>query len=543
MATVKDKSERDFRIVYGNNEQPAKLDFNKIKVGSKTLSNDVTMDMAQAERLQKIWFGHKKITQDDVKKALVSHDIVTLRRFSRIYFDISGIYSRLCRYMAYLFKYDLFVTPIMDTSLLDKPEDEELSNPQKKVVKNWYAACKYLEDSHLKRVFGDIALKVVRDGCFYGYCIKKNDAAYIQELPAYYCRSRYELNGQTAIELNVKFFDDCFSDVFYRMRVLKLFPKEIQRAYVAYKNGTLPKDYKSDEEGWILLDVSATVKFDISYNDAPLFATIIPKLMDLQDAQDLDKKKMLQQILKIVIQKLPIDKNGDLIFDVDEAQQLHSNAVQMLADAIGVDVLTTFADVDIADMADNNKTTTVDQLEKVERTVYNEAGTGQNLFNSEGNMSLEKSILNDEATMTSLILQFEEFAQSLLERFNKSPKRTYYKVQILPTTVYNYRDMATQYKELTSLGYSKLMPQVALGQAQSTVIMNAYFENNLLNLNEVFIPPKSSNTLSSSDSSENSSGGQIKDESDRSEKTNADIESGRREETTTSVTSQVSEDN
>lgn len=540
MATVKDRNERDFRLIDGDRQ---KLDFNKIKVGGKTLRNDVTMDVTKADHLQEVMFGHKKITQDEVKKALAEHNVIALRRYSRVYFDISGIYSRLCRYMAYLFRYDIYLTPVMSDSMLGS-DGEELSGSQKKVVKNWYAASKYLEDSHLKRVFGDIALKVVRDGCFYGYCIKRNDAAYIQELPAYYCRSRYQLNGRTAIEFNVKFFDDCFSDVFYRTRVLKMFPKEIQKAYVAYKNGTLPKDFKSDETGWVLLDVSSTIKFNISGNDAPLFATVIPKLMDLEDAQGLDKKKMLQQILKIVIQKLPIDKDGELIFDPDEAQQLHSNAVQMLADAIGVDVLTTFADVDIADMADNNKTTTVDQLEKVERTVYNEAGTGQNLFNSEGNMSLEKSILNDEATMTSLILQFEEFTQSLLGRFNKSPKRVYYKAQILPTTVYNYKELATQYKELVSLGYSKLLPLVALGQAQSTVIMSAYFENDLLKLNEVFLPPQSSNTLSANSESENPSGGQTKDESDRAEKTNADIESGRREETSTTnvTTSQVSED-
>lgn len=45
-------------------------------------------------------------------------------------------------------------------------------------------------------------------------------------------------------------------------------------------------------------------------------------------------------------QKLPLDKNGDLIFDVDEARDIHNNAVAMLKRAIGVDVLTTFADIE-----------------------------------------------------------------------------------------------------------------------------------------------------------------------------------------------------
>jgi len=44
---------------------------------------------------------------------------------------------------------------------------------------------------------------------------------------------------------------------------------------------------------------------------------VIPYLIDLDAAQDLDRKKMAQKLLKIIIQKMPIDKNGDLVFDID----------------------------------------------------------------------------------------------------------------------------------------------------------------------------------------------------------------------------------
>lgn len=508
MANIKDRNERDFRLVAGGTAP--RQNFNKIKVGRQTISNDVTIDTHDAERLQQlIRGGHRHFTQKEVHRMLAEHDIRGLRAISRKYFEMSGIYSRLCRYMAYLYKYDWFITPIMyDQSLLEVDYDSKVDdltqvvtkkprlNPaQQKVVKNWYEAARYLENSHLKRTFGDIALKVIVDGCFYGFVIEQRNGAYIQELPPAYCRSRYSLNGRPTVEFNVRFFDDMFHDIEYRVKVLKLFPKDIQKAYMDYKKSNLPKDYESDEVGWYLLDTAKAIKFNLSGCDAPLFAPVIPKLMDLEDAQDIDKKKMLQQILRVVIQKLPIDKNGDLIFDVDEAQQLHTNAVQMLQDAIGVDVLTTFADVTVEDMSDNSNVSSVDQLDKVERTVYNEAGTGQNLFNSDGNLSLQYSISNDEATMTNLVLQFEDFAESLLDRFNKSAKRQY-RVQILPTTVYNFKDLSTQYKELTAIGFSKLLPQVALGQPQSTVIMTAYFENNLLDLNSIFTPPASSSTTS-----------------------------------------------
>ena len=51
------------------------------------------------------------------------------------------------------------------------------------------------------------------------------------------------------------------------------------------------------------------------------------------------------------------------------------------------------------------------------------------------------------------------------------------------------------YKEQMQLGYSKMLPQIALGQSQSSILANAYFENDVLDLVNVFIPPMSSNTM------------------------------------------------
>lgn len=218
--------------------------------------------------------------------------------------------------------------------------------------------------------------------------------------------------------------------------------------------------------------------------------------MDLEDAQDLDKKKMEQQLIRLIIQEMPIDKNGDLVFDVDEARELHKNAVSMVGQAVGVDVLTTFADVHVEDLSDKGNESAADQLDKVERTVYNEAGVSQMQFNTSGNLALEKSILNDEATMLNLVLQFEEFSESLLKIFNKNPKRLKYQVQMLPTTIYNYKDLSKLYKEQTQIGFSKLLPQIALGESPSTVLATAIFENQIMKLDEIFIPPQMSSTIS-----------------------------------------------
>lgn len=159
------------------------------------------------------------------------------------------------------------------------------------------------------------------------------------------------------------------------MRMLNLFPPEFKKGYELFLDGKLPPMFKGDTAGWYLLNPECAFKFNLNGEDQPLFISVVPAILDLDNAQELDRKKMAQKLLKIIIQKLPLDKNGDLVFDIDEAAELHNNAVRMLSKAIGVDVLTTFADVEVADMADKNSVTSIDELDKVERTVYNESGT------------------------------------------------------------------------------------------------------------------------------------------------------------------------
>jgi len=49
-------------------------------------------------------------------------------------------------------------------------------------------------------------------------------------------------------------------------------------------------------------------------------------------------------------------------------------------------------------------------------------------FNTDGNIALEKSILNDEATMYNLLVKFENFLNILIKPFNTKPKKFYFQV-------------------------------------------------------------------------------------------------------------------
>ena len=458
------------------------VDFSKIKIGAKTLA-DAVYNLGDLKKVDR-----RLTNKEYILKAIHDCDFEAMREISNFYYKTSGIYARLCRYMAYLYRYDWLVTPYINESTENAKVDE-------KVLQNFYQVLLYLDNFEVKRFFGEVALKVIRNGCYYGYMIPQNQRMAIQELPVSYCRSRFSVNGRPAVEFNMKYFDAAFKDATQRARILDLFPAEFKKAYIMYKKGQLPPQFAGDSEGWYLLDPACAFKFNINGEDFPAFVSVVPAIIDLDAAQEIDRKKMAQKLLKIIIQKMPLDKNGDLVFDVDEAQQLHNNAVQMLSKAIGIDVLTTFADVDVADMGDNSNTNSRDELEKVERAIYNEAGVSQMQFNTDGNIALEKSILNDEASMYNLLVQFESFLNAVIAKFNSNPKKYYYRVQILTTTIYNYKDMAKLYKEQTQLGYSKMLPQIALGQSQSSILANAYFENDLLDLVHVFVPPLMSSTM------------------------------------------------
>ena len=490
---------KGFDMINSRRGYEGPIDYGKIKVGTKTL-DDAVLNLGSMPKIRHD-FGNKAF----ILQAISERNLPLIREISNYFYNTNGIYSKVCDYFAYLYRYDWYITPEI--------KDESEKSFEKALV-DFNNILGYLDNSHVKKVCGDIASEVVKNGAYYGYISPSRNGLVLQQLPINYCRTRFNIGDMPVIEFDMRFFDENFRDVNYRMKILRMFPKEFQKGYVLYKQGKLEPDTEYYPLGrrdshlvntntqlnwrpgyWYTLEPGSAVKFCFNNGDQPLFINAIPAILDLDAAQDLDRRKQMQQLLKIVIQKLPLDKNGDLIFDVDEARDIHNNAVEMLQHAIGVDVLTTFADVQVEDMADSNTTTTSDDLERVERTVYNSLGVSKNLFNTDSNLSLEKSILQDESTMRVLLLQFNSFFDKITQQLGSNKKKYNYRFYMLETTQYNYQNLAKMYKDQVQMGYSKMLPQIAMGHSQSSIIHTAFFENKVLKLSEIMIPPLMSSTL------------------------------------------------
>jgi len=54
-----------------------------------------------------------------------------MREISNFFYKTSGIYSRLCRYMAYLYRYDWFITPYINGGIGVVPDQDDLNERSK----------------------------------------------------------------------------------------------------------------------------------------------------------------------------------------------------------------------------------------------------------------------------------------------------------------------------------------------------------------------------------------------------------------------------
>lgn len=463
--------------------------YSKVAVGTKKITDVIYTlnDKINDKNDSRIYYNKNRIY-----RAIMGKDVEYLRQLSNYFYKSNGTYGRMCEYAANMYRYDWYIEP----NILDSTANNAT------ILKNFYKVLNKLDESHIRETCGRMRLTVIREGAYYGYIIKTDTNVYIQDLPVKYCRSRFTLpTGMPIVEINMRYFTESFPDVQYRLKVLQTFPKDIQKGYVLWQQKKLPTEvnnnFSSWNDGWYTLEPGSAIKFHLNDSDIPVFVNVIPSLIDLQDMQGLDRRKQMQELQKLIIQRLPLDKNGDLVFDLDEARDIHKNAVEMVAGEIGTDVLTTFAEIDVKDIGNTTQQSSTDSLERMERTVYNNFGSSRNLFNSTSNLALEKSVLDDESTFRRLLLQFQNFYAIITKELLPTGKKYFFNFYMLETTQYNYKELSKSYKEQVQLGNSKILPQLALGHSQSSILNTAYFENEVLKLHEIMIPPLTSTVMDS----------------------------------------------
>lgn len=479
----------DKPIVNRYRPQRPPLDFGQLKIRKMTVKPAEAI--IYKEDIKGRGTDFSRMDHAKMIKIVEGTDLQQIRGLSKYFFQTNGVYARAVRYLADIYKYDFILYPNLD---LDLEMTDEMGD---KILKKFNALLEHFDNSAIQLMCRKWAIAVCLEGVYYGYiCDDVNDKLVVQDLPVDFCRARFLHKGMPLVEFNVQYFDKVTSNLEYRQKLLSLFPEEFQAGYRKYKAGKLPAEEQGDDAGWILLDMNRAFKFNFNDDDIPPFLFAIPDLINLMEVEDLNKEKLIQQIQKILIQKFELDQNGQIPFTMKELQQLNQNAVDMVGDAVGVSVLSTVADVTLEDLAGNEGEQAQNNVETAQNTVYNSLGISTNLFNTDGNLALEKSIIIDEAYVKPLLLQFEQFFNRYLEwKFNKKDLK--FRMKMLLTSIFNNTELSSKYENLTKIGFSRFLPMVALSHTQKEVISMAKLEQQIMQLDAYMLPPFSSNTMSS----------------------------------------------
>ncbi|MEK4008344.1 hypothetical protein [Paenibacillus sp. FSL H3-0333] len=442
-----------------------------------------------------------KYTKDQINTYIENNNVDKLREVSNYFFLASGQYRGLIQYLSNILTFDYLIVPKVKKS-------EMLTSDR--FERDYQYIMDYTDNSYIEETERFITFITLLDGVFYGYERQIDNIVSIQQLPAQYCRSKYKVNGTNGIEFDLRFFD-MYRDTDLKVQLFEMFPPEFLDYYLDYKNG------KTKE--WIPLDPNYARCHKFTDNPKPLLSDVFLDLVDLKEYKELDKSQSKLSLYKLIVQKLPIDKDSGLpLLQLEEGKALHANAKKMITQE-GIDVLTSPLDIEAVNLQERGSTVK-DNIDRATNNVYESANTSKILFSSGtdgGSIGLSYSVKIDESTIFPLLNQYKRWRDNKFKTLFKS--RSYqFEILFPKITIFNRKEMFDLYKEGATLGYSKLMPLAAMGIKQSTFMNLINFENNYLKLDELLKPLQSTHTQGS-DATKGRPQAAEKDLSDKGRKT------------------------
>lgn len=433
-------------------------------------------------------------TKEEILEILSNGSPEEIRELSRFFYRFNGIYSRSMQYYSSLLNYSYMLVPHYDLE----------SNPNvKKIKKEYKAVSKYIKAMNLSHTLAKINEIIFQDGVYFGLLKETEDGRPVfYQLPSRYCRTRlFDENNLPVLELNCTYFDNITNNEIERKSILDLFPKYVQQRYRSKKNGFV---------NWIEIPpADGGMVFFFNADCVPPFAASLSVISDLQQARDMELKRDGKQLQKLLVQKLPVDKtDGELLFTLEEAAELHEGVSNMVADLDTMDVITTYADIKLENVidADTAASASTSRIGKYTESVYDELGTPAELFNAtSGSTALTYSIRKDISIMFNWSKQYKVWLDTILRRRAKK-ENFYFSILFFPTTSIFQKEDVDTYLKAAQYGYPKNLVAAALGIDMDDLLQMSHFENKVYKMTEIMVPLQSSYTTPGGEQNSNSSG-------------------------------------
>lgn len=389
-----------------------------------------------------------------------------LQEISQYLKATGGNYFRIIKYLSGILTFDYMITPNSKSKMDNKD----------KIMKDYAKAAQMLEKMNIKYNFRWILERLLENGEIYLYEIEDSKGIVYKEIPPSFCRISAIDNGVYLYEVNLNKINN---------NTVEAFPIEIQNAFnnkASYKDGWYPVSNK----GFAFNAIG-----DYAHG-FPVLCMMFDDVMGLEDTKDLIESKTKLDSIKLVHQKIPLDKEGNKpIFDNTVAKIYHEATKKGLPDGVAI----TTNPLEISQIPfDKAIAREIDTIERAERNIWNSSGISDMIFsnNKASGEALKRSIIADETLMFPFLYMFANYINNRIEN-------TKFTLNFLEVSYFGRDDKLKMYKDLLGYGASRMYFLALQGLEPIQVLNMLEFEQEVLDIDKYMIPKQTSHTLSSDD--------------------------------------------
>lgn len=436
----------------------------------KSYSQDELISLFSAQSILKIGVETAKAVNKDAVRTLLRDPIKNahkLQDLSWYLYYTSGQYKRNINYLSDLLTYDYYVTP-----------SETLSNANA-YKKYFEKTCNILKGMNIKFNTRWIHFYLLLLGELYIYEIGNDKDMLYTIIPNSICRVVEYSNGVSRFAVDLTKI---------KKDMLDVLPDEIVKAYEKGRN------VESDYGRGMYLVSEKGIGLNPIYNKShgvPPFALVFDDILNLDDVKDISFDNQKAEALKLIHQEVPLDDKKKPSIGIEHQKMYHRDTLKAVPKNIAV--TTTPLTTKMLSFVDSQSRDKY-YLSLAKGNVADSFGVSAMLFNSDGasGEALKKSIMVDELMVYGILPTLENFINNKLKNFKFS-------MQFLRTTYNNRWEQAKAYKDSLSIGGSSLVYMAYLGFEPFQIIELLKFERDVLDIDSLITPKKTSHTLSSDD--------------------------------------------
>lgn len=424
-----------------------------------------------------------------LQNPLTESNSKTLRQLSQFLYHLSQQYRRIIGY--YASQVDLTAYTVIPNVSLTEDNDAE------SIKQNYEQVLHWLEKMNMPHIIYNILVTAWREDAFFGYI--------------YYEEGEQDLNQFVIVPLNG---DYCrISSVNYDGTLNFAFDfsyftgsNEVYLEYWDSEFTTLYNNYRRDPKlRWQELNRDRTVCFKINYDQTdriiPPFASLFEDIIDLVDLRAIANVKDQLDIYKLLVAKIDTLSNtkdvDDFAINLTTAVQFYNKMVETLPKQVGV----VLSPMEIEPITfDKNTTEDSNSIANAMENVFASSGGSQVLDSKRltGSSAVRAAMIADGLMATRPVLhQIEARVNRFLDFvLPNNGMRVKYMADVTPFT---RQEKLDQVKEAATLGVpgTKLMYSALNGITPLDSVAMQYLENDVLQLQDSWVPLQSSYTQSS----------------------------------------------